>query len=142
VDRRARSIGVGVFRVGSTLYWAQWFSATKPKAAVIVPNAAVSSPVKVRLSGYVLSVRVSPSQRLALGERVRLTACLKGPDSFKRTVVAPDSLRYAVSGDGAGKVSSRGILVGLEPGPLSVEVRVRGAPTLAASADLRVTRAR
>jgi hypothetical protein len=139
VDARAVSVGIGAVAVGSTVYWTQWFSATAPRQAVPVPDGPAVATVKFLTKGYAMSLRVDPAGAIAVGETARVVARLRGPDSFKRAVVAADALRYAHDVDGVVRISQDGVLSALDSGTVTVTATLARAPELRASVSVRVT---
>ncbi|MDR1294755.1 MAG: fibronectin type III domain-containing protein [Bifidobacteriaceae bacterium] len=138
VDSRARSVGIGVVAVGSTVYWTQWFSASAPKEVAPAPDGPATTAVRFLTSGFTLRLRAEPAEELAVGDTARLVARLRGPESFKRAVVAAGSLAYAYDADGVARVSGDGVLTALASGDVTVTASVPGAPNLTASVSVRV----
>jgi uncharacterized protein YkwD len=137
-NAKARSVGVGVLKVGSTRYWVQWFSATTPEEIARPADEPAVAGVSIAGEGYTLSATARPDVALDVGERVRIVTRLAGPESFTRAVLASASLTYGLSGTGGGEISADGVVTGTAPGTVHVSVAVPGDPNLLASVELTV----
>ncbi|MDR0432999.1 MAG: CAP domain-containing protein [Bifidobacteriaceae bacterium] len=139
VDRRARSIGIGAMKVGSTIYWVQLFSASKPRAARRTADAATVTDVKFTTDGYSLTLTANPKGTLAVGQTAKMVARLRGMESFKSAVIAPESLHYTVAPEGVdATVTPAGRLTSQAAGLITVTATVAAAPTLQATTTVPI----
>jgi uncharacterized protein YkwD len=134
---RARSIGVGAVKVGSVIYWVEWFSAAKPSPAQRTPNAKESTPVTILAGDHTLSATARPGLEVAVGQEVRVVTRVSGPETFTRAVLDPASLSYEADTTGVASVSHGGVVTGISPGEATISVWVPGALGLATT--VRVT---